>query len=123
MYFIQDLGGAGNLLPEDINILTWINQKRQISMTILAYNLYRLLAMELDRYSHFTSERIFEKFISNTGNITILDDLIEIELKKKRDLPLILQWIKQYSDSSYSWFNNKIVNFIPIATSRFLGGV
>jgi len=86
-------------------------------MTILAYNLYRLLAMEFDRYAHFTSENIFAKFIENTGNITILNDSIEIELKKKRDLPLTLQWIKQYSDYSYSWLNNNIVNFIPIATS------
>ena len=86
-------------------------------MTILAYNLYRLPAMELDRYSNFTAERIYEKFIANTGNITVLNDSIEIELKKKRDLPLILQWVKQYSDNSYSWLNNKILNFIPIATS------
>ena len=87
------------------------------AMTILANNLYRLLAMELDRYSHFTSERIFEKFITNTGNITIMDDTIEVELKKKRDLPLILQWLQQYKNNSYSWLDNKNVDFIPIASS------
>ena len=32
-------------------------------MTILAHNLYRLLALDLERYSHLSDERIFEKFI------------------------------------------------------------
>jgi hypothetical protein len=86
-------------------------------MTLLAHNLYRLLARELDRYSHLTSERLYEKFIANTGNITILDDIIKIELKKKRDLPLILQWIEQNADNSYDWLDNKKIRFIPGASS------
>jgi len=34
-----------------------------LTMTILAYNLYRLLALELPRYSHQTAEKLYEKFI------------------------------------------------------------
>ncbi len=58
-------------------------------MTILAHNLYRFLSMELGRYSNLSAERIYEKFVHNNGNIEIGDDSIQIDLKKKRDLPLI----------------------------------
>ena len=36
-------------------------------MSILAHNLYRLLALSLDRDQHFSDERIYEKFVANSG--------------------------------------------------------
>jgi hypothetical protein len=33
-------------------------------MSILAHNLYRLLALELERYQHLTDERIYEMSMS-----------------------------------------------------------
>ncbi len=86
-------------------------------MTILAHNLYRLFAMELGRYSHLTAERVFEKFITNSGNITISDNLIEVELKKKRDLPLILEIIKQYEQFNFSWLDNHEIKFVASSKS------
>lgn len=86
-------------------------------MTILAHNLYRLFAIELERYSHMTAERIYEKFINNNGNIEIENSEIKIEFKKKRDLPQTLQLMEQYSDLQYSWLNNFKVKIYPSATS------
>jgi hypothetical protein len=40
-------------------------------MTILAHNLYRLLAMELERYKNMSDERIYRKFVVNSGEIRI----------------------------------------------------
>jgi len=40
-------------------------------MSILAHNIYRLFALFLDRYQHFSDERIYEKFIDNNGDIFI----------------------------------------------------
>lgn len=88
-----------------------------LTMTLLAHNLYRLLAMELQRYSSLTAERIYEKFISNNGSIEIRDNSIEIELKKKRDLPQVLELLKNYTDETYSWLGNKKLIFYPSATS------
>jgi hypothetical protein len=52
-----------------------------LTMTILAHNLYRLFAMDLNRCSHFTDIRLYEKFIVNSGEITITDDKIEVKMK------------------------------------------
>ena len=86
-------------------------------MSILAHNLYRLFAMSLDRYQHLADERVFEKFIDNSGEIEIQDSSIRIDLKKKRELPLLLDFFKDSHNNKYPWMNNKNVNFNPTATS------
>ena len=79
-----------------------------LTMTILAYNLYRLLAAELPRYSHQTAEKLYEKFISNSGKITINKNRIDIFLKKKRHLPAILSAMNRLTPCSIDWLEKKI---------------
>jgi transposase len=88
-------------------------------MTILAHNIYRLFAYYLERYEHFCDERIYEKFIANNGDITINieSDTINIELKKKRDLPFIIEVMKKFENTTYPWIGNKKIKFIPVASS------
>jgi len=86
-------------------------------MSILAHNLYRLLAMSLDRYCHLSDERIYEKFIVNSGEIVIGEDNIQIDMKKKRELPLLLDFFKQSQTIRYPWLKNKNVNFIASSTT------
>ena len=47
-----------------------------LTMSILAHNLYRLLASDLEGYSHALATSIFEKFICNSGQIRIGEDTI-----------------------------------------------
>ncbi|MDR0604544.1 MAG: transposase [Bacteroidales bacterium] len=88
-------------------------------MTILAHNIYRLFAMNLERYEHFCDERIYEKFIANNGDISLNSnsDSINVELKKKRDLPEIIEMMKNFDNLKYSWIGDKKLNFIPSASS------
>ena len=86
-------------------------------MSILAHNLYRLLAMSLDRYQNLSDERIHEMFIVNSGEISIEHAQIRINLKKKRELPLLLDFFKKSIESKYSWLRNKNVTFNPTASS------
>ena len=86
-------------------------------MTILTHNLYRLFALELERYSHFTAERIYEKFIENKGDIEIKNHEIVVGMKKKRDLPLILETMKLYEDYTYPWLNNLPLSFLASSSS------
>jgi len=80
-------------------------------MTILAHNIYRLFALELGRYSHLTDETIYKKFILNSGTAKIQDTQIIVELKKKRDLPQILEIMQKYSDYRYEFLDNKSMEF------------
>jgi hypothetical protein len=86
-------------------------------MSILAHNLYRLLALSLDRYQHFADERIYEKFIDNSGDITIGVSDIRVDLKKKRELPLLLDFFKESSSTIYPWLKNKKITFYASSTS------
>jgi len=88
-----------------------------LTMTILAHNLYRLFALDLERYSEFSDEKIYEKFIVNNGNIEITENQIKVELKKKRDLPQIIEMMKNYSDVNYQWLENRKIVFYPSSTT------
>lgn len=88
-----------------------------LTMTILAHNLYRIFALELERYSSFTAERIYEKFIVNNGSIDIAGDHIQVELKKKRDLPQLLEMMRGNEELKYPWLENKKIIFYPSSTS------
>ena len=54
-----------------------------LTMTVLSHNLYRLLAMNLPGYTHNTSTSLFEKFVSNSGEVKISSDTIRVKMKRK----------------------------------------
>lgn len=82
-----------------------------LTMTILAHNLYRLLAMDLERYSHLAAKSIFAKFIDNSGEVEIKDDCIMVKMKKRRNLPAILMTMKEYDNLHYPHLENKKLIF------------
>ncbi len=81
-----------------------------LTMSILTHNIFRLFANETDRYKHISDRSIYEKFLKNSAEIKI-DDNIEIKLKKKRNLPLLLQKCKKYETQTYPWLNNLKMKF------------
>ncbi len=85
-------------------------------MTILAHNLYRLLALELGRYAFLADQSIFDRFIYNAGSLTISNNEIQVSLKKKRDLPQILTTMSQF-DFEYPWLGQKRLRFHGATTS------
>ena len=80
-------------------------------MSILAYNLYRLLALDLERYENLSVQRPYDKFVLNGADIIIKEKTITVQLKKKRTLPLILEVMQKYSRQKYPWLNNMNVIF------------
>lgn len=88
-----------------------------LTMTIFAHNLYRLFANDLGRYSTLSDEKIYKKFIDNNGEIAVYDDTVIVELKKKRDLPQLLEMTKEFKDYRYSSMGNKHLKFLPSSTS------
>jgi len=82
-----------------------------LTMSILAHNIYRLFALDLEGYSHMTSQSLYEKFIANSADIKVEDKQIFVNLKKKRNLPLILEKMELYKNCKFSWLDNKKINF------------
>jgi hypothetical protein len=81
-------------------------------MTILAHNLYRLLAKELgNRYQNMSNERLYHKFIVNSGEIEIEPEQIRVGLKKKRDLPQLLELTQKLKTVKFPWKKKKNICF------------
>ena len=84
-----------------------------LTMTILAHNLYRLLAMNLKGYSHFEAKSLFYQFIDNFGEIVIKGDIVTAKLNRKRALPLLLEALPGFEDYTYEWIGGKRIHFVP----------
>jgi len=81
-----------------------------LTMTILAHNLYRILASKLPGYSHNRSQTLYNTFIENGGDIEVASDVITIKMNRKRALPLLCRSIPQLDDT-YSWLGDKKLIF------------
>jgi len=88
-----------------------------LTMTILAHNIYRLYALDLDRYAHLSDEKIYEKFVSIQGKISIKETEIIVDLKKRRDLPLIIETMNNYKNVKYDIFENRTMKFTGATSS------
>jgi len=82
-----------------------------LTMSILAYNLYRLLGHELGRYTNQTAQTLYDKFVLNGADIEIGEKAIKVQLKKKRQLPLILETMQRFNKQKYSQLGNKSLIF------------
>jgi hypothetical protein len=88
-----------------------------LAMTIIAHNLYKLLAMDLERYSHLSDISIYEKFIMNSGEIEVGNNKIVVKLKKKKNLPLLLSVMKTFASQEYLWTGGKKMTFEGMSIS------
>ena len=82
-----------------------------LTMSILAHNIFRLFAQDLAGFENATAQTIFNKFILNSGNVIISDSGIDCYLKKKRNLPAILTAMHQFQNSKNSVLDNKKIRF------------
>lgn len=88
-----------------------------LTMSILAYNLYRLMAADLTGFNKNTAKTLYDKFIANEGHITCDDQTITVNLKKKRTLPLLLEAMQGKSVEKISWLGDRKVIIAAAATT------
>jgi hypothetical protein len=81
-----------------------------LTMTMLAHNLYRLLACALPGFSHNRAATLYDKFIDNSGDIAVGKDTITVMLNRKRHLPLLRESIPEV-DEPYHWLGGKKLIF------------
>ena len=81
-----------------------------LTITILAHNLYRILALHLPGYSHNRAQTLFDAFINNYGEISVGQDDITVKMNRKRSLPLLRESIP-HTEEGYQWLSNKKLVF------------
>jgi hypothetical protein len=86
-------------------------------MTILAHNLCKIFCQDLSGYENIDAKKLFHKFLSNSAKITISEDRVLVELKKKRHLPHILSFASKYKDFKIGIFENRKLDIQGWTTS------
>jgi hypothetical protein len=79
-----------------------------LTLSLLAHNLYRRLAQHLPGFEQCTADTINRKFLQNGATVSIEGNTATVHLKKKTHLPILfeLPWMKQ--TTSLSWMNLNI---------------
>jgi hypothetical protein len=81
-------------------------------MTILANNLYRIMAKDFERYTNATAQTLYDKLVINNAKIIIESKKIQIKLQKKRYVPLLLERLKIESSSKIiPWLDDYVFEF------------
>ncbi len=73
-FFHLNLGSSSMAIKVDFDL----------TMSILAYNLYRLFGNELGHFTNQTAQTLYDKFVLNGADIEIGRKAIKVQLKKKR---------------------------------------
>jgi len=79
-----------------------------LTLSLLAHNLYKKLAKELIGFEHCTVDTINRKFLENGAKIIIKDKMVSIFLKKKTHLPLLLETSLLKEEILLSWMGLSI---------------
>lgn len=88
-----------------------------LTMSILTHNIFRVFASDMERYSHIADQKLFDKFLLNSADIEIENDKINVFLKKKRNLPLILENMQKFYSQKYEWMQNCKMEFFGASYS------
>jgi len=82
-----------------------------LTMSILTHNLFRLFANDLQRFDKLSDQSLYDKFLLNSAEIKIENNLITVKYKKKRNLPLVIETMNNYKNISYPLLNKLKINF------------
>jgi transposase len=79
-----------------------------LTLSLLAHNLYRVLAQHLPGFEQCTVDTINRKFLENGARVAIEGNTVTVHLKKKVHLPILFEvpWMKK--TTRLSWMNLNI---------------
>ena len=85
-----------------------LNVDLDTTLTVVAGNLYRILARDLSRYETATPERIRRHFLDNPGTLDVTDDAITFDLKLRTYHPNPhRRRLRRPLDLPIPWWNNR----------------
>ena len=82
-----------------------------LAMSITAHNICLLLAMEIKGYEQCQGKTLFNKFIDDMGSIRYSKENVEILLKKKQGLSLLLEMMNKFEGQKVLWMENRSLAF------------
>lgn len=88
-----------------------LNVDLDTTLTVVAGNLYRLLARTLHRYENATPDRLYRHFIDATGTLTVSEDGVTCALAPKTYTPVLIQAGFADLDIEVPWWDGRRLRF------------
>jgi len=100
--------GYNSLIFKDLHVVPKEPHPFDLTLSLLAHNLYRILANNLPGFEHCTVATINRKFLETGARIKINGNQIMVHFKKKTHLPILFEvpWIRK--NNQLSWTGTKI---------------
>ena len=88
-----------------------LNVDLDTTLTVIAGNLYRLLARKLPRYERATPDRIWRHFLDSTGTLHLTDDTLTINLHLRTYHPVLIDAGLADQTTPIPWLDNRQLRF------------
>ena len=88
-----------------------LNVDLDTTLTVIAGNLYRLLARKLPRYEHATPDRLWRHFLDSTGTLHLTDDALTLELRVRTYHPVLINAGLADQTTPIPWLDGRHLRF------------
>ncbi len=88
-----------------------LNVDLDTTLTVIAGNLYRLLARRLPRYEHATPDRLWRHFLDATGTVHISDDAVTVDIRPRTYHPVLINAGLADQTTPIPWLNSRQLRF------------
>jgi len=88
-----------------------LNVDLDTTLTVVAGNLYRMLARKLNRYETATPERIWRHFLDTPGTLNITHEAITVDLNLRTYHPVLIDAGIADLDQPIPWLDNRRLRF------------
>jgi hypothetical protein len=88
-----------------------LNVDLDTTLTVVAGNLYRLLALKLPRYQHATPETLWRDFLDATGSLRINDTSVTCALNLRSHHPALIDAGFAELQVPIPWWNGRTLRF------------
>lgn len=88
-----------------------LNVDLDTTLTVIAGNLYRLLARRLPRYENATPDRLWRHFLDATGTIHTTNDTLTVDLNIRTYHPVLIDAGLADQETPIPWLNGRQLRF------------
>ena len=88
-----------------------LNVDLDTTLTVIAGNLYRLLARQLPRYEHATPDRIWRHFLDSTGTLHLTPDALTLDLHLRTYHPVLINAGLADQPTTIPWLDGRQLRF------------
>ena len=88
-----------------------LNVDLDTTLTVIAGNLYRLLARRLPRYQHATPDRLWRHFLDATGTVHTTDETITVDRRLRTHHPVLIDAGLADQATAIPWLDGRELRF------------